>query len=525
MPIQEILQQFITYLRGIWRYRWFAIVLAWVIAVGGWISVSKMPDQYQANARVYVDTSSLLRPLLRGLATQSNVSQRLQLMSRTLLSRPNMEKLARMADLDITAKTPRETEALLDGLSKNIKFRNTKRANLYTISYQHKDAEVAKRVVQALLTIFVESTLGETRKDSDTARKFLVQQIEEHEARLIQAEERIKEFKRTNVSQMPQAGQGYFTRLQGVLSQLAEARLRLNEAVNRRDELQRQIAGEEPVFGFGGPSVSLQRPHPLNERIKKLQSRIDDLLLQFTSQHPEVMSARNTVKLLKKQRQEEIDALPAGTSLKISPLEKNPVYQQLKIALGQAKANVASLTVRVDEYQGRVSELKRKVDIIPEIEAKYKGLNRDYDLTKKNYNALVARLETAKMGEQVGQTGADVKFKVIDPPRVPSSPSGPNRTLFSSMVLLAAIGAGIALAFLLSQVKPAIYDQRTLRQISGLPVFGSISRIWTPELLRMRRLQFGAFIGAGVMLLIAYSGVIFMFGTDVQMLKIAGQLL
>ncbi|MBN4079042.1 hypothetical protein JYT26_00215 [Beggiatoa alba] len=523
MPIQEILQQLITYLRGIWRYRWFAIALAWVIAVGGWVFVAKMPDQYQANARVYVDTTSLLRPLLRGLATQSNVGQRLQLMSKTLLSRPNMEKIVRMTDLDITVKTPGQMESLLDGLSRNIKFGNTKRANLYTISYANKDAEVAKRVVQSLLTIFVESTLGETREDSHSAQKFLVQQIKEHEMRLTQAEDRIKEFKRRNVNQMPQTGRGFFTRLQGVQDQLAEARLLLNEAVDRRDELRRQIRGEEPVFGFGTSSISLQPSHPLDVRIQKLQSRIDELLLQYTNQHPEVISAKNTIIFLEKQREDEVSALPATSSSTISPLEKNPVYQQLKIALGQAKANVASLTVRVNEYQGRVSNLKKMVDTIPEIEAEFKGLNRDYDLTKKNYNALVARLESAKMGEQMEQTGDNVKFKVIDPPRVPLSPSGPNRVLLSSAIFLLAIGAGIALAFLLSQIRPTVYDQQTLRKISGLPVFGSVSRIWTPELLTKRRLQLGAFIGVGAVLLVVYSGVVFLFGSDGQMLKIVGQ--
>lgn len=524
MPSQEIIQQILTYLRGIWRYRWFTMALAWVIALGGWVAVSRMPDQYQASARVYVDTSSLLRPLLSGLATQSNVGQRLQLMARTLLSRPNLEKVTRMADMDIAAKTPEQMEELIDNLSRGIKFRDTRQENLYTISYENKDGEVAKRVVQALLTIFVESTLGETRDDTNSAQKFLVQQIKKYEARLIESEARIKEFKRKNVSQMPSSGLDYFQRMQEAQANLTEANLLLKEAINRSDELKRQIRGEEPVFGFGGrPSLIPKQKHFLDERIQSLQSRLDELLLQYTDQHPEVMSVKSTIELLEKQRQEELDALPVATEPTASPVEQNPVYQQLKIARGRVDANVASLTVRAKEYKDRVDELKMKVNIIPEIEAELKGLNRNYDLTKSNYNALVARLESAKMGEQVEKTGEDVKFKVIDPPRVPILPSGPNRILLSSAVLLGAIGAGIALAFLLSQVRPAVYDQRTLQKLSGLPVFGSVSRIWTPELLLKRRIQFGAFIGVGVVLLIAYGGVLLVLGTNNPMLKSLGQ--
>ncbi len=310
MPIQELLQQLITYLRGIWRYRWIAMVLVWGVTVTGWVVVAKMPDQYKATARIHVDTASLLRPLLGDLAIRPNVGYRLKHMTRTLLSRPNLEKVVRMTDLDITAETPREMEMLLDGLARSVQFGSTRRENLYTISYENKDGEVAKRVVQALLTIFMESTLGETRADSDSAQRFLVQQIADHEGLLRAAENRIKEFKRKNIGKMPSAGAGYFQRLQSAQGEVTQARLLLKEATNRRDELRRQIEGEEPVFGFGSSSVAVQRSHPLDIRIQNLRSRLDELYLQYTDQHPEVISAKNTIELLEKRKQEALEGAP-----------------------------------------------------------------------------------------------------------------------------------------------------------------------------------------------------------------------
>ena len=99
--MQEILAQVFSYLWGVWRHRWLALAIAWVVAIAGWLWVWSMPESYVARARVYVDTNTVLRPLLAGLAIQPDHENRIGLLSRTLLSRPNLEKLMRMTDLDL----------------------------------------------------------------------------------------------------------------------------------------------------------------------------------------------------------------------------------------------------------------------------------------------------------------------------------------------------------------------------------------------------------------------------------------
>jgi hypothetical protein len=155
------------------------------------------------------------------------------------------------------------------------------------------------------------------------------------------------------------------------------------------------------------------------------------------------------------------------------------------------------------------------VDRLPKVETELKRLNRDYDVNKSNYNRLLASRESAEMSEDVEQTGDNVKFKIIDPPRVPLSPSGPNRPLFSSIALLLGLAVGMALAFLLSQVRPVFFDRRTLRQVAGYPVFGAISRVMTPDVLFKRRLEFSAFISATLALIFVYGGVLMLQSVDI----------
>lgn len=528
MQIQENFQEIVTYLRGVWRFRWYAMVVAWVIAIGGWIHVSKMPNQYLSSAKVLVDTDSMLRPLLSGLAVQSNVTQRIQLMTKTLLSRPNLEKVARMTDMDINAKTVEQMDALITQMRSSVRISGTRTQDLYTVSVTHNNPETAKNIVQAVITIFIEDTLGDSRQDSDVAQKFLLEQIKEYEARLVEAENRIKIFKQENIGNMPDTGRDYFEQLQSAQLELDQAGLQLRELKRRRDELNRQISGEEPVFGFGVPSANSQAAaHPLDTRINRLREEIDELLLIYTEEHPNVRARRATLNTLVAEKEKDLQSKPQQSTKRPKELVENPIYQQLRISLGQTEAEISSIEVRVSEYQNRVARYKRLVNTGPEIEAKLQSLNRDYALNRQNYDMLVARLESAKLGEQAEETGDDVKFKTIEPPRVPASPAGPNRFLFSTVALLTGLAVGIGLAFVMSQLKPVFYDKKTLKQTLDFPVFGSVSRFWTPELLVRKRFEFGSFMAVGLLLVITYAGILFVQQSQVNLaerLSVVGEL-
>lgn len=509
----------LNYIRGIWKYRWYALLLAWVIVIVGWIMVARLPDQYQASARVFVDTDSLLRPLLKGLAIQTNVTHRVRLMTQTLLSRPNLEKVARMTDQDLRTRTQAEMEELLDDMGSKIDLTSTRtEKNLYTISYHDEDPKLAKQTVQSILTIFVESSLGEARKDSDVAQKFLDQQIEEYEAKLVEAENRLTEFKRNNAGMLPGSGGDAFARLQSAEDELQLARLNLKEAVYRRDEIKRQLEdAEESEEGLLSSATTTTLSTSYDARIQLLQTRLDELLLKFTEEHPNIKEIRFTLKQLEKKKQDELGQM-AKESVGSSSGE-NAVHQQLTLSLGQANANLAAVSARVKEYEQRVEKFKLLVNTLPAVETELSRLNRDHAVNKKNYDALLSRRESAKMSDEAEQTGDNVKFKVIDPPRVPSTPSGPNRLLFSSLVLIGGLGAGLVLAFLLSQLRPAVFDRNSLREITGLPVFGSVSRVWTPGLLVKRRMELGAFSVVMLTLIMAYGGVLLLQGGGLGMIS------
>ena len=484
MSTNETIRGAQTYIRMLWRHRWVAVATATLMCIGGWTSVIMMPNQYESSAKVFVDTSSMLKPLLRGLAIDTGVREEMALMvRRTLLARPNLEAVARDSDLHLRAQTPQAFESVLRRLRKGIKVTGTHRDNIFDIRYQAENPLVATRVVQSLLNIYVEQSLGATRRDTTQTRKFLEQQIAEYEAKLRAAEERLKEFKQRHAGQMPAQGKDYYERLEGIREKLVSSRLELEEAINRRDELRRQLTGQRPNAG----TEEQVAPSALEARTRELEANLDSLLLRYTESHPDVIATRRILEDLERQRREALARADGEGS--IGEHATNPVYQELRVALGEAEADVAALEARVKEYERRKRELESRVDTIPEIEAQLARLNRDYEIHKRNYAELVGRREALDLSDDASQATNEIQFKIVESPHRPVLPVGPDRQKLSLAVFVLGAGGGGGLAWLLAMWNPAVYTRQELREFTGLPVLGTVSRVWTPRLRLARRLE------------------------------------
>lgn len=511
--MNDIIEQILGHLQGIWRHRWYALGFAWLICLAGWALVFKMPNQYEVSARVFVDTQSVLRPLLQGMTVQFNPSSQIDLMTRTLLSRPNLEKVARMTDLDLKVKDDYAKDELLKELLKQIQLLGAGRENLYSIAYTNADPELAKRVVQSLLTIFVENTLGETRQDTDTAQRFLDKQITEYEQRLLEAENRLAEFKQKHGSLMSGAEGSLYSSIEATQKALEATLLELQQTTNRRDSIRQQIEQKKPTLDVNPatPEKTLKLVLPVDERIRATQQQLDNLLLRFTEKHPDVQWTRDLLAELQKQREKDLAEYKAALQApdtKAAELIANPIYQQLQISLSQEEANMASLQTRVMNYQRQLQELQSKVNTAPEIEAQRKALNRDYDLTRSNYEAMLARREQARLSQQAEQTSDNIRFRVIDPPRVPTEPTGPNRPVLMSSVLAAGLGGGVAVAFLIAQLWPTFDSRRSLMQATNVPVFGSVGIILSSAAIRRERLKMLMFVTLFILLVLLYMGLL-----------------
>jgi polysaccharide chain length determinant protein (PEP-CTERM system associated) len=475
--MEQLITQLLSTVKGIWKYRWYSVAISWAIVIIGFITVYTLPDNYQASARVFVDTQSILKPLLAGMTTIPDVEQQVSIMSKTLLSRPNVERVMRMVDMDLNAKSLHDKETLVNNLMAQIKINGTTSHDIYTISYSNADPKLAKNIVQSLLTIFIEGSFGDKKQDSANAVRFIDEQIKQYEEKLVAAENAIKDFKLKNINLFSGREGDFGGKLAQAEEQLNQARLELMEAEQARNSIRKEIAGEEPILTGESAQAAVVPANPeLDARLEALNKTLDTYRLQFTEEHPDVVATKRLIAQLEARKARE-----AKSRTSVSTLGRNysPVLQQLKVALSDAEARAASMKARVDEYSARVARLRAMSTAVPEMEAQFAQLNRDYQVNKANYEKLIASRDAAKLSGDLSATTEMITFRIIDPPTVPSKPAGPNRPRLFSLIFAGALIAGIAVGFVMSQIRPTFVSLAHLREVTGLPVLGSVSMNWT----------------------------------------------
>jgi polysaccharide chain length determinant protein (PEP-CTERM system associated) len=315
----------------------------------------------------------------------------------------------------------------------------------------------------------------------------------------------LADFKQRYAGILPGESGGYYARLGTARQELNNAKLQLREMENRRADLQRQLQNpDDPMFMMDWSSDVTS---PLDMRIQALTAKLDDLLTKYTELHPEVVQIRKMIAELEAERQQQLETAMAEGPIGSPGLSENPVYQQMRSLLSEADASVAEFRVRVQEHEQRVKELEDKVNSIPQIEAELTQLNRDYDVVRGQHSALLQRRESARMSEDVEQTAGNVVFRVIDPPFVPARPDEPNKLLLNSAVLLIAIGGALGVGLLLSMLRPVIVDRRSLGELVGLPVLGTVTQIRTATQRRRAFVNRMVLSVASVALLVVFGGI------------------
>jgi polysaccharide chain length determinant protein (PEP-CTERM system associated) len=485
IDFHELFQQVMLEARAAWRYRWHALIFAWSVMIVGAVLVFSLPNQYASSAQVYADTNALTNPLLRGIAVQADPRARLDVITRTMLARPNLETVADKSGLSLRATTPADKDALLVKLGAAVKIKEGGAKDLYEISYSDTDPAMAQRVVQAFVEILMNDTLGENTAATASAQNFLQQQVDDYNKRLNDAEQQLADFKKANLGNLPGPGDaGYATRLQA-----AEARLQ---------DLEGQYAAAasgRPVHRAGSGTQDIDK------QIASYKDKLNDLLLKYTDEYPDVVSTRRMIAQLEARRA-TMQRHPGSAAAVESPGDAGTV------SAGNASAR--SLAAQVAAQKREIADLKGNADKIADAQVKLLRLTRDYDVTKKQYEELVSRLNTAQLSQDATQSGNNLKFRVISPAIVPLLPDGPKRGLMLLGVFVLALGMGGAFGFFLHKIRPVFLSLKTLRDFSDFPVIGTFSMISTSARRERRRREIVGFCaGVGLLAVVLVIGLAF----------------
>lgn len=477
-------EEFRIAVHSVWQRRWIAMGIAWVICLVGWLAVAMIPNTYESQAKLFVQTKSIL-PENTGVNPAEQQKQ-IDTVQQTLTSAANLEKVVRGTDLGKGLVTPREIEGAVNGLRSAIKIKS-EQSNLFEISATmtasgRSDGEAAnlsRAVVQKLIDLFVEENLAGGRGETSDTLRFLNEQIAKRQKELEIAEQKRVKFETENLGMLPGIG--------SVSQRLEQGRVEINQidsqliaAQSALAAINGQIAGTPQTIA-GGTTGAVNPLAQAQGELAGMKAR------GLTDQHPDVQAIKNQIAALK--------AAGAGASTAYGV--PNPAYSSLISMKAERQAAVSALQQRKASLQGEMNAMVAKQIQEPGVAAEQARIARDYEVLKAQYDKLLADREQVRLRGQVETQTDAVRFDLITPPSSPRTPIAPKRPLLLAAVLFAGIAGGIGGAFALGQLSASYPTSAKLEAASGLPVIGSISQMLTQAQRDERKRKLRMYIGSG----------------------------
>jgi polysaccharide chain length determinant protein (PEP-CTERM system associated) len=476
----------IRYVVGLWRRRWVVVLGAWAAALALWFLIWLLPDEYESRAQVFVQTETILQPVVKDVAAAPDYKARVDVMRQQLLTRPNVEEVVFRSGLDKTIEASSEIdrrvklEGLVRWVSESIKIESPQ-PRYFIITYRNGDRELARRVVDAFLNLLIEQDLGASLEDKEEARRLLEGQITQFNKRLKDEENAIAEFRRVHAEELAV--------VEGANRHVDEVKIELQRTSDQIASEERQVATLRSLLSQTSRSGSGE--------LDALRVQLAQLRSQYNENYPDIQNLQARIREM-----ERGGGLPA-----------NPEFRRLQVELATAESRIVSLKERETKLRADQAELTVARGQAPAVQIELERLERAKTRTETQYNELLKNRDELTLTTNLGAGGQGVEYKVFERPTAALRPSDPPRFILILAAFVLALGAGAALALLLTFLDKTFSQTETLEQKFGLPVLGSLSTVssaYTRELRKkdLRRLG-GALAGlAAVMLVYLYVSVL-----------------
>lgn len=489
-------EQFRIALHMVWRRRWLALGVAWGICIAGWLVMALIPNSYESKAKIFAQMQSIL-PQQIGITAndRQNDITRVQQM---LTSSDNLQKVVRRTDLNQLVASDRDLAGQVAALRKKIKIvagldnviEISATSNVSSFS-NAQNARTATGIVQALLDLSVEENMSGDRQETGQSLTFLDNELNRRQAQLQQAEQRRSEFDARYMGLLP--GEGSIDdRIAAARTEISNIDRDLIGAQSSLASIRSQMAGLPATIVTPGAGGAAGQIAALEAQLAQARAR------GWTDSYPDVIATKAEIARLQPQaRAERASGGDGGTG--------NPAYISLRAMAAEKESQVAASLARKNQLQSALGQLSATTASSPGLVEQQAQLGRDYDVLKRQYDQLLENREQVRLRSDVQDKTDAVNFRVIEPPSHPRVPVAPNRPIFLSLILLAAIAGGIGAAFARGQLQTTFPTQGKLERATGLPVLGAVSEIFTPARRAEHRRRLTWFAGAGSALAACYA--------------------
>ena len=509
----------------VWSRRKWLAILAFAFPLAAGVSLTAfLPNIYRSTATVLVDRQQIPETFVQATVT-SALETRLHTISQEILSRSRLEALVSRFGLYADLRQRVAAEEVIERMRKDIKLelkgaetRGQREATVaFTISYQGSDPATVALVTNTLASFYIEENLKARERQATGTADFLKVQLGETKKRLDEQEQRVSEFKRRHIGELPQQMEANLGTLERLHTQLRLNADNQTRATERRQALSNQLAEAEsllatpalaaPVGGSGRPP---SRSETIEARLAKSKEELAKLRTRFSDKYPDVVLLAAEISALERELADaesrdpkrEEKALPQATPL-------TPYVLRLKEALSEVEGETKVLKGEDKRLRDAIATYQGRIENVPKREQEFRELSRDYESTRELYQSLLKRSEEAQLAESMEQRQKGEQFRVLDPAVPKPKPAAPNRVQLFVIVLLGSLGLAAGAVVLAEKIDTSFHTIDDLRAFSPVPVLVSIPLIVThTDRRRMRwHMRFGAtaaFVGLVAIVGLAY---------------------
>ena len=455
------------------RGKLLAVIAGGVILVTFWVAMA-LPNLYTSSAMILVEPQSVDEDLVNSGVRQSDLNERLGLMTAEILSRARLSKIItemKLYENESKELQRQEVVALMRSFVQVVPVlseledgqrRKELKFNTFRITFQNEDKTVAAEVAQLIANDFIDANIKSRTDVTGKSLDFMEDEIASLTGQLANVESAIASVKADNAGRLPEEFDSNQRMMQFAMSDLRDAQRILAGAESDESYWKNQAISAASLgnpMDDGSPS----------QRIRQLEIERGNLVARgFTSRHPDFVRVEAEIALMSNQVRESAGEEGAAKSV----AEQNALAERQRAELrsGAAREDIERLRASIAELEARLAGTASVAETLD-------GLNRQYDFLYRSYQDFSSRLQQASVQADMERRQLGEKFRILEPAEEAPRPSSPNRILLLSLgsILGLALGAGVALVAEVSD--SSIHTGLELQQALGIPVLISVPQI------------------------------------------------
>jgi polysaccharide biosynthesis transport protein len=469
------------------RQRWvfLALVLAgWALVWGAsWV----LPSVYRSGTLILVEQPAVPEKLVAS-NIDNDIQRQLDSITEQILSRTRLIHIIEELNLYADDRKHKSADDVVEEMRKDIDIElvrsDDKKLSAFNIYYTNRSPDLAQKATDELANLFISENLEQRAERSENTTKFLEDQLAQARQKLAEQEARVRDFKDKHLGELPTQTTSNLQILTGLQAQLQAQQDSLSRAKQQNTYLEsllnqyRTLNQSETKSADGAP-VGLAA---IDKELERLKAQLADLSSHYTDKHPDVRKTKEQIARTEKMRERLLADISKAAnnpepSATTSAEPKSTAMLEMESQLNANRIEMASHESSIKELQARVADYQSRLNMAPVMEQQFADVTRDYEQSKTDYDALLAKKNQSEMATDLEKTQQGEHFRMLDPPNRPSHPYKPNRLQLCGMGLMVGLVLGGGAAFGRDKMGGKIYSEREIKKLLPVDVIAEIPPI------------------------------------------------